>query len=239
MTLQESCADSKRRTLNKYCCTTHFNDQMGYLDNIAVLDVETTGLNPWKCAVLSVGLVSYSGRLNEFYREYYPFDGAEVMEEGMKINGFELDKMPRDQVNDPKNVVGDIRLFLKANRCNVTAGQNPSFDRDCVNAYAERYCADFRLPIWMLDMHSVCMGYMLEKGIEVPRKPDGGLYLSGDAILKFVGLGAEPKPHNALTGARYEFEALCRLIYGKSVLPGFNDYPVPAELAKQSLPTGK
>jgi hypothetical protein len=58
---------------------------MGYLDNIAVLDIEATGLNPGKCAILSIGLVSYSGRLNEFYREYYPFEGAEVMEESMKI----------------------------------------------------------------------------------------------------------------------------------------------------------
>ncbi len=161
------------------------------------------------------------------------------MEAGMKINGFNLDKMRRDPVNDPKNVVEDVRLFLEANRCNVTAGQNPSFDRDCVNAYAERYRLDFRLPIWMLDMHSVCMGYMLKNGIKIPRSQDGGLYLSGDAILNFVGLGAEPKPHNALRGAKYEFEALCRLIYGKSVLPEFNGYPVPAELAKESLPTGK
>lgn len=205
---------------------------MTYLDNIAVLDIETTGLNPEKCAILSVGIVSYGEQLNEFYREYYPFDGAEVMEAGMKINGFELDKMKKDLVNDPKNVVGDVKSFLEDNKCNVTAGQNPSFDRSFVNAYAERYGTDFRIPIWMLDLHSACMAYMLEKGIEVPRKPDIGLFLSGDAILEFVGLGAEPKPHNALNGARYEFEALCRLIYGKSVLPQFNDRPVPAELIK-------
>jgi hypothetical protein len=203
---------------------------MGYLDNIAVLDIEATGLNPEKCAILSIGLVSYSGRLNEFYREYYPFEGADVMEESMKITGFEFDKIRRDPINDPKNVVEDVRSFLKTNGCNVTAGLNPSFDMNFVNAYAERYNADFRLPIWMLDLHSVCMGYMLGNGIEIPKKPDGGLFLSGDAILKFVGLGAEPKPHKALNGAKHEFEALCRLIYGKSVLPEFSDHPVPTSM---------
>jgi hypothetical protein len=206
------------------------DDSMGYLDGIAVLDVETTGLDPAKCAILSVGIVSYGGRLNEFYREYYPFNGAEIMEKGMEINGFELDKIGRDPVNDPRNVVEDVGTFLKANGCSVTAGQNPSFDRNFVNAYAERYGADFRLPIWMLDLHSVCIAYMLGKGIDIPRKPDVGLFLSGDAILEFVGLGAEPKPHNALNGARYEFEALCRLIYGKNVLPEFSDRPVPADM---------
>lgn len=205
---------------------------MGYLDNIAVLDVETTSLNPRKGAILSIGIVSYGGRPNEFYREYYPFDGAEVVDESMEINGFELDKIARSPENDPKNVVGDVRSFLKANGCSTTAGQNPSFDRGFVNAYAERYGSDFRLPIWMLDMHSVCMAYMLGNGIEIPKKAGIGLFLSGDSILVFVGLGAEPKPHNALNGARYEFEALCRLIYGRSVLPEFSDRPVPAELTR-------
>ena len=205
---------------------------MAYLDGIAVLDIEATGLDPRKCAILSVGIVSYGERLSEFYREYYPFEGAEVNRESMKINGLDIDKLERASTNDPKNVVDDVRTFLKANSCNVTAGQNPSFDRDFINAYAERYGINFRLPIWMLDMHSVCLAYMLEKGIEVPRKPDGGLFLSGDAILAFAGLGAEPKPHNALNGARYEFEALCRIIYGKSVLPQFSGMPVPEVLAR-------
>ncbi|MEM0201437.1 MAG: exonuclease domain-containing protein [Candidatus Micrarchaeaceae archaeon] len=205
---------------------------MGYLDNIAVLDIETTGLNPNKCAILSVGIISYSDRINEFYKEYYPFEGAEVMEAGMKINGFELDKMNRSSESGPKNVVEDVRSFLKTNRCNVTAGQNPSFDRNFVNAYAERYNSDFMIPIWMLDLHSVCMGYMIRNGIEIPRKPDGGLFLSGDAIMEFVGLGAEPKPHNALNGAKYEFEALCRILYGESVLPDFSDRPVPVKFTK-------
>ena len=84
----------------------------------------------------------------------------------------------------------------------------------------------------MLDMHSVCMAYMLENGIKIPKKPDIGLFLSGDSILEFVRLGAEPKPHNALNGARYEFEALCRIIYGKNVLPQFSHYPVPERLVK-------
>ncbi len=58
---------------------------MTYLDNIAVLDVETTGLDQEKCAILSVGIVSYGKQLNEFYREYYPFEGAAVVEAGRVI----------------------------------------------------------------------------------------------------------------------------------------------------------
>jgi DNA polymerase III epsilon subunit-like protein len=201
---------------------------MVYLDNIAVLDIETTGLDRRKCAVRSVGIVSYTDKLNEFYKEYDLFDGAEIKEEGMlEAVYFHDDKKAKDPAKNPINVVYDVQSFLTVNKCNVIGGQNPSFDRDFVNAYAERYTLDFRIPIWMIDMHSVCMAYMLANGIEVPRKPGIGLFLSGDAIHEFTGLGAEPKPHNALNGARYEFESLCRIIYGKSVLPQFKDRPVP------------
>ena len=207
---------------------------MGYLDNVAVLDIEATGLNWRKCAVRSIGLVScYKGKINEFYKEYDFFDGAEIKMEGMlEPEYFHDDKTDKDPSKDPRNVVYDVSAFLKANECNVTAGQNPSFDRGFVNAYAERYTMDFRIPIWMLDLHSVCMAYMLSKSIDVPRKSGVGLFLSGDAIHEFTGLGPEPKPHNALNGARYEFESFCRIIYGMNVLPQFKDKPVPEELAK-------
>jgi hypothetical protein len=51
-------------------------------------------------------------------------------------------------------------------------------------------------------------------------------------VREFAGLGVESKPHNALNGARYEFEALCRIIYGKSVLPQFSSLPVPEALIR-------
>lgn len=208
---------------------------MPYLDNIAVLDVETTGLNRRKCAITGVGLVCYSnGQVHEFYREYYPFEGAEIKTEGMLEPEYFHDDITvkRNALSDPKDVSEDVKAFLTANNCNVTAGQNPSFDRDFINAYAERYGSDFRIPIWMMDMHSVCMAYMLEKNIEVPRKEGIGLFLSGDAIHEFTGIGAEPKPHIAINGARYEFESFCRIIYGKNVLSQFKDKPIPNELIK-------
>lgn len=206
---------------------------MDYLRNIAVLDVETTGVNPERCAVLSVGMVTYRERPLEFYREYYPFDGAEVAEEALRINGFEPDKIARNPESDPKNVAGDVVSFMRKNGCNIISGENPSFDRDFVNAYAARYNAMFRLQRRTLDLQSVCISHMLSNGIDVPSKPDGSHDLVLDTILTFVGLGAEPRPHNALNGAKYEFEALCRLIYGKSVLAEFRDYEVPDTLLKR------
>jgi len=54
--------------------------------------------------------------------------------------------------------------------------------------------------------------------------------LSLDEIAKYAGLKEEPRPHNALTGAKFEAEAFSRIVYGKPLLPEFKNYEVPKYL---------
>ena len=56
--------------------------------------------------------------------------------------------------------------------------------------------------------------------------------LSLDAILRYVGIPEEPRPHNALTGARCHAEVASRLLYSKPLLPDFEMYPIPWEVQK-------
>ncbi|GIU68698.1 MAG: hypothetical protein KatS3mg001_548 [Candidatus Pacearchaeota archaeon] len=53
------------------------------------------------------------------------------------------------------------------------------------------------------------------------------LGFSLDEILKYVGLSSEPKPHNALMGAKLSSEAFSRIIYGKNLLKEFEEYSLP------------
>ncbi len=50
--------------------------------------------------------------------------------------------------------------------------------------------------------------------------------LNLDAVLRYVGIPDEPKPHNALTGALVETEAFGRFFYNKPLLPEFATYPL-------------
>jgi hypothetical protein len=50
--------------------------------------------------------------------------------------------------------------------------------------------------------------------------------------MRYAGIPPEPKPHKALNGARYEMEALSRLIYGKGVFEEFLRYEIPEYLGK-------
>ena len=48
--------------------------------------------------------------------------------------------------------------------------------------------------------------------------------------MNYVGIPDEPEPHNALTGALSHAEVISRLLYSKSLLPEFTNFPVPNTL---------
>lgn len=199
-----------------------------YLPGIAVLDFETTNLDGRTGAVLSAGMVAYKSGVRTFYHEYYPFDGADITQQALDVNGFDPDKIARIPENNPRNMPFDVIGFMRSNDCITVAGQNPCFDVSFLNAYSDRYSSGFGLHRGLLDLHSVCVSVMFSKGIALQRRAQrGDSALTLDWILRFVGLGTEPKPHNALNGARYEFEAFCRLIYGKSVMQDLKKFAIP------------
>ena len=78
-----------------------------------------------------------------------------------------------------------------------------------------------------IDLHTACWFHMVKKGITPPvanKRSD----LNSDKIMKYVGIPTEPRPHNALNGAKVASEALSRLFYGKFLVEEFQDYPIPS-----------
>jgi len=48
-----------------------------------------------------------------------------------------------------------------------------------------------------------------------------------DAVLNYCGIPEEPAPHNALTGALSHAEVIARLLYGRKLLPEFEEFAIP------------
>jgi DNA polymerase III epsilon subunit-like protein len=53
-----------------------------------VLDTETTGLDPDKNSLLSIGALEFESPENQFYGECRIWDGAEIETIALEINGF-------------------------------------------------------------------------------------------------------------------------------------------------------
>jgi hypothetical protein len=56
-----------------------------------IVDIETTGIDPIKNSMVSIGAVDYNTG-EEFYRECRVFDGTEIDPYALKINGLTVEQ---------------------------------------------------------------------------------------------------------------------------------------------------
>jgi DNA polymerase III epsilon subunit-like protein len=193
------------------------------------LDVETSGLDPHKASILSIGAVDTNEPTNRFYEECSVWDGALISDEAIAINGFTKESIEPGFAG--KKTEGELiaaftlwALDIPTNRTLVA--QTPSFDRDFVRAACERAGIQFPFAARTLDTHTMCWLHMTARGIAPPEsKMHSALNL--DAALIYCGIPQEPKPHNALTGALCHAEVFARIAYTKKLLPEFILYEIP------------
>lgn len=191
-----------------------------------VLDVEASGTESRVHSIVSVGALDFEHPDTRLYLECRMWDGAHIMDEALAVNG-----MSREAIQDPGKV-SEAELydafvaFAEPVRDHTFAGHNPSFDRDFLHAAALRAHKNWPFAHRTVDTHSLCYMHMIQRGF-IPPIEHGRSRLNLDAILNYVGIPQEPKPHNALTGALSHAEVLHRLLYGKKLLPEFATFDIP------------
>jgi len=175
-------------------------------NSIIVTDVETTGLVPDENVIVSIGAKDYETG-DEFYGECRIYDDSVVSDFALAVNGF-----TREQITDPSKPLPH-ELYLKFLSWAtlypnpIIAGQQVgSFDIKFLEALNRTAKQKWIFGYRSIDLHSIAFAKYRES-------------LSLDGVLTKVGLSPEVKPHNALTGAKLEAEALKRL---------FNDFSISA-----------
>jgi len=193
-----------------------------------VIDIETTGVNPETCSILSIGALDLANPERRFYGECRIWDHAHVSTDSMKVNGFTT-----AEINDPhKKREGElVREFMEWSQHldeRTLAGQNPSFDRDFLQAAALREKLAWDFAHRTIDTHTLCYMHIVKSGNQPPIDPQRRRSaLNLDTILNYCGIPDEPMPHNALTGALSHAEVIARLLYNQKLLPEFNTYQIP------------
>lgn len=176
-----------------------------------VVDVETSGLDPRKNSLLSIGAVDFKNPQNTFYGECRAWEGAHIEKEALDRNGF-----TQEQATDSnKQSEGDLVKAFLAWAENVSektlAGHNTSFDRDFLKEAAHREKINWPFAQRTLDLHTLAYADMVRKGIPLPLK-NGHSGISLDVILQYLGFEPEPMPHNGLTGATLEAKCFERFL---------------------------
>ncbi|MHB1086188.1 MAG: 3'-5' exonuclease [Minisyncoccota bacterium] len=192
-----------------------------------VLDVEATGVEAKKHSIVSIGALDLANPSNRLYMECRAWDGAHIMDEALAVNGFS-----REEVLDPKkpseaDLTHEFLRWSERVEERTFAGQNVSFDRDFLKEAAERAGhTNWPFAHRTLDTHTMAFMHMIEHGLVPPVKHRRSA-LNLDAVLNYCGIPEEPSPHNALTGALSHAEVISRLLYGRKLLPEFEQYEIP------------
>lgn len=194
-----------------------------------VIDVEASGTEAHKHSIVSLGALDLFNPSNRIYEECRVWDGAHIMDEALKVNGF-----TKEQITDPKkqseaDLVHRFLDWSKDLKDRTFAGQNVSFDRDFVKyACGRAGHTDWTFAYRTIDTHTLCWMHMVNRGMQPPIDPKHRRSaLDLDAVLNYCGIPEEPNPHNALTGALSHAEVISRLLYDRKLLPEFDEFDIP------------
>lgn len=194
-----------------------------------VIDVETTGTDPKAHSLASIGALDFHQPENTFYIECRIWKGAEIASTALEINGFtenELTSVDKPTIED---AIHRFMNWFKTIEDRTIAGANPAFDRDFMRMSFLRASVAWPFSHRTVDLHSLIYADHLRRG-KKPHLENSRTAMNLDYSLEYLGLPEEPRPHNALTGARMEAEAFSRIIYGKQLLSEFSRYPIPTFL---------
>ncbi len=202
-----------------------------------IIDVETTGFDSKNNSIVSIGAVDFNNPTKQFYIENRIWGGAEIFEGGEQllpgpgyISSLVINGFTKEQITDKNKptLKEAMELFIKwCESCNsrLFGGHNPYFDLDFLRSSALREKITWNFGHGAVDLHTAVYLNYKQRGLTPPK-------LRSTDCFNYVGLPEEPKPHNALTGAKLEAEAFSRLVYGKNLLEEFKQYKIPEYLKK-------
>lgn len=204
--------------------------------DILVIDVETTGLDRYRNSIVSIGgiIIPKTPRdtIYHFYNEARIWSEAEIDDRALEINGFTKDEITNSPIKFPQQqMLENLVHFAHLSGDMTIWGHNARFDCEFINTSLQREGIDFSFGHRTLDQHTLAYVRHIDAGLEIPLK-DKRSNLGEDPISEFVGIPSEPKPHNALNGAKWEAEAIHRMLYGENFQFEFKKHPVPDYLKR-------
>jgi DNA polymerase III epsilon subunit-like protein len=192
------------------------------------LDVESSGLDPRMCSIVSIGAVDTDDPTNQFYDECRIWEGADINDDALEVNGFTREELLDEGGKKTEaELIRDFVAWATDRPENRTLlAQNVPFDLGFVQQACKRAGIESPFAHRALDLHTLCWMHMAMRGEEPPTsKHRTAINLT--YVLNHCGLPEEPSPHNALTGALCHAEAFSRMAYNQKLLPDFSTFDIP------------
>lgn len=181
-------------------------------ENILFLDLETSGLNPERCGILSIGGV-WGDKDEFFYDECYLRDGLEIETKALEINRFTLESVRDQRKKSEERLLSDFFKWCanlaKGSKKILICGNNSYFDVSFLKFASARYGMETEMKKLFyskpIDVASIFYyELMWKKNIEERR--------SLEKMAVELNLLPNGSFHNALTDATMAKEIFKRLL---------------------------
>jgi DNA polymerase III epsilon subunit-like protein len=191
-----------------------------------IVDVETTGLSPFRHGMISVGAVNFEHPEEYFYGEGRPVAEAVLDKRALEINGFTEETvraLPKAMLDVMHEFYGWL-VSQPPDTPMIMGGHNVGFDYYFLLETHKKL--GLKDELWLFghrtfDLHTVAHYHYLQK--------KGFMYaktMGADYIQQKLGLPIEPSPHHALNGAVFETECFARLLFNRNAFDDFKDIPI-------------
>ena len=198
-----------------------------------ILDIETTGLDPLKNGIVSIGAVSFDNPNETFYEECKIDSDDLIEEEALKINGFTKEQITDKNKQPQSELINKFYSWLEKQDDRILAGHNIGFfDLNFIKAKVTKYNIIIKTRYRSIDLCSVAQTKHLEihKKFLIDDFKENAMNLPN--ILKFCGILDNRDNHNALEDAKLAAECFSRLFNGKALFNEYEKFPVPNYLIK-------
>lgn len=196
-----------------------------------IIDIESTGIDPKKHSIVSIGAIDLNNPERQFYIENQVWKGSEIYmgdkilgyKPAMLMNGFTIEEIHDENKPLLKQAIISLIKWIKESDEKTIGGHNPHFDLDFLKNSAEMYGIEWPFGDSAVDIKSLVYMHQVKRGLS-PNK------LKSDDCFIYAGLPKEEIPHNALYGAKLKAEAISRIIFNKKLLQEFSKYSIPEYL---------
>jgi DNA polymerase III epsilon subunit-like protein len=208
-----------------------------------VVDIETSGIDPYKCGIWQIGAIEIENPSNQFFGESKIDESDLIEDEALVVTG----KTKKDLRNPLKKSQEELMIeffsWLEKIEIKNLLCQNPQFDIVFIRAKADKYNLKVPFRHRVFDLHSIAQlkYYQLNNkflinsghsdmgltaalefcGIEDPR-----IMIDGSKILR------EGTPHSAIEDCKLEAECFYRIVYGKGVFEDYKRFLIPKYLTQ-------
>lgn len=167
---------------------------------LLIVDVETTGLDPTIHDVIEIGAIKVDQQTlqecGRFSTKIQPWFIHEPSQEALLVNGYR-----REDWIESITLHQAMRSFALFAQAGILGAWNVTFEYGFLKESFKRTGIADTMDYHRIDIPSIVWSKM--RGLEKFSLSD---------VAEELGLGLEPEPHQAITGAQYELEVLRKLM---------------------------